>query len=263
VLLSPRTWADYSFKTLYAVQVDTGSKRHDLGLTKIIHREGRPPLASGTYDSLPEGYVSLLQSSDGYDAADKAGLADPILRAVRDLSTFDDGERASLLGLDLVQRTLLRLTTACHALNHRLKRPCKFMRFAVTHKVEGFVEPHRVHFQFDGDAVLERMVVLIGRNGAGKTRLLRGLLYPMLGIRRASWDGSGLEETENPPAFSVVIQMSFSAFDTFSITRGPLLDSLSRYCGLRTRRSQWVSRTHIDIERSFASLDEALTCPSG
>lgn len=256
MILSPVAWSDFAYKTLYELELHVDGEAHDLGLIKLIHPEGRPQPKPGTYEGLGDGHVSLLQRAKGYAAVEELGLAEPMLAALCELSTLGAETQESLVGLEIIQKTLLRFTAAHHALRYRLRQPRKATEFTITHRVEGFVEPHEVGFQFDGDAVLGRMVALIGPNGAGKTRFLRGLLYPALGIRQERWDDSGLRLEGASPGFSVVIQMSFSAFDAFPLPRGPL-SSFTRYCGLRTRRSRWAVGTDVDTAKSFSSLDRA------
>ena len=261
-MLTPQRWDDFGYSTLFDLELLTTEGRQRVGLTKIINLKHPDTPVPNAFETLPPSFYSQLQHVGAYEAIEAMPLITHLLNGLRDLAFIDPDERAKAIADERTALTLLRFTTARYALESRLGREPGPIQFVLTHKVEGFLEAHEVELRFDADSVLGRMVVLVGQNGAGKTRLLHGLHHPILGIRPELLDGSrrpSLCFKGAPPAFSTVIQMSFSAFDPFPLVRSPALRELTRYCGLRRLADRWGSRSAIDIEGSFDSLDRAVT----
>lgn len=258
-LLTRKRWDDFGHSTLFDLELLTNNKRVRIGLTKIIHLELPTTPVPDSFEVLPPGFYSQLQRAYSYKSDEEKPSLCKLLTVLRDLAFVGGDERATAIANDLSALTLLRFTTARYALESQIGQRPSSIQFSVTHKVEGFQEAHEVEFHFDSEAMLGRMVVLVGQNGAGKTRFLYGLHHPLLGIRPKLLDGSGRPTLKGvAPAFSTVIQMSFSAFDPFPLTRSPALLELTRYCGLRRLREDWSSASLIDIEDSFRALDKAV-----
>lgn len=261
VLLRKLRWDDHGHQTLYQVElVRNGHASVSIGFVKIACFESDHRELDDEFEALSEDCCSLGQSWDYYQQLRRHGIRDDLLIGLRDLSTMTDDARVRVQAAHtIVARSLLRFTTARHALARCLAQKTGPYEFTVIHKVEGFAEPHRVDFNFDTDRICGRIVVLVGENGTGKTRLLQGLMWPVLGVREVI-PGSVTKALAYPsiaPRFSFILMLSFSAFDPFSIPRFPIGESFARYAGLRHRDSDWNNRYKVSLETAFDELNVA------
>ena len=134
--------------------------------------------------------------------------------------------------------------------------------------------PFLIEFDFRRKGTLpNRMNVVIGYNGTGKTRLLSNLAIATSGFGYASKENQAKESAgefiENQPPFKKVVVVSYSAFDTFVIP-GQTGEEKKRlrekgdifgyaYCGLRESmqsdaadsEQQYRMRTPEEIETQF------------
>ena len=109
--------------------------------------------------------------------------------------------------------------------------------------------PHTVDFDFSTHQGLpNRTILLVGRNGTGKTRALSSLaatVMPPQVFTDETRKSMPKAEISPPPNISRVITISYNAFDEFPLpsepARGPRLLGVSyrsrasyKYCGLRT-----------------------------
>jgi energy-coupling factor transporter ATP-binding protein EcfA2 len=106
--------------------------------------------------------------------------------------------------------------------------------------------PHELDVDFAPHAELpHRMNLLIGRNGTGKTQLLAHLAQTLYGAGTIDTESSPLHGTSEiigePPDFSKVIAISYSAFDQFPIPSGL---SRQRRKSLFDIQILWTSQRH-------------------
>jgi hypothetical protein len=238
-------WDDwFSFRTMFTVLViDENGARHQLGSVKIGRiglepaRELKPgfraPELFPEFDQLPDGYFSLGQGEDYYESLNKLSDAQRqrMLVGLRDVAyDLDLFERVrseqsmttSLLrsvSASSVTGRLHRLTTGDAELTKfsfdyilppsetpdGVAIPPPFMSFVVTPDSE---PPTNVH-------------VLIGRNGVGKTRAMKGLIRALLHRHDDAPESGGQVyfRTDRPGEgqFSSLVLVSFSAFDDLAI----------------------------------------------
>lgn len=121
--------------------------------------------------------------------------------------------------------------------------------FDFTMQLQGAARPHSVSFDFsEHNDLPNRITLLIGRNGTGKTRALSALAFAAVPAQvfsketRKAMPPSGIEPG---PELARVIAISYNAFDEFPLPREPARAPRAtgtayrsrgsyKYCGLRT-----------------------------
>ena len=179
--------------------------------------------------------MSLWQSPDAYQRLRALGIAERIQEALRDfhradLSRFDSEE---------LQQTLLRTPTARLAARDEAAPATGTLRADVT--LEGFAGPHRLNLELGPG--LERMGVLVGENGAGKSRLLHALDRLVAGEVWSADHLAGVSEIGHLEANfpGGVFAIAYGAFDPFLVRPSPVRRRRARpsathqavYLGLR------------------------------
>jgi energy-coupling factor transporter ATP-binding protein EcfA2 len=263
VVLGRDSWDDYFFKTTFRMTFyRSETQRVGIGDVKILMdgQEGGPTELPEEFDSLDERYCSLGQNLAYYEFLLKLGkqIYLPILWGLRDVvldpkikMAFeeDKGFQNSLLRTDAARRALEDGPVIfAHHLGVGDRAIAADLALEFKTSVGGSSFP--VSFDFSGPPELPgRTNVLIGYNGAGKTKLLSNLA--MVASQSASERDATPEYFDqfgsligNPKPFGAIIVVSYSAFDTFDI---PGKTDVARerlektgevfgyvYCGLRT-----------------------------
>ena len=267
-------WDDYSYKTTVSlVYFDSEGERHDIGNVKIMGAD----MESGyteldeVFTELPAGFASLGEDQDYYE--NLIGLTEEvrvaILTALRDViwdqETFEEVQS---------QRPFLTSLT-------RSVSPREIAKFRVIVHEQATLTPFHFQYAFPGEseAVVEIQVepdsippsnihVIIGRNGVGKTSLLRAisdLLRNGRGLRKGRITFIG-DEDEEGSTFSNLVAVAFSAFDEFDPppNAGTTTGIKYTYIGLRKRvrlkSGEYESRnkTAADLRKDF--VGSTLTC---
>jgi predicted ATPase len=257
VLERGRPWDDYGYKTSFtAYYYSKANEETELGTLKILRRGQKQTEVPGAFELLDEHFCSVGQSLEFYERIRELGLevAVAILVGLRDI-IYTPTLQEAFEKEPGYARSLMRGSSALWAQqtagslfglpSRAVPPPC----FTYTRQVEGFVAPHRLEIEFqDQTEWFGRIVVIVGRNGTGKT-VLMGLLAHAL---------SGLNEQEVPnlgparPLVSQVIAVSYSAFDTFTRPYYPYRRVNYVYCGLRDAAGR------VDMDLAMKSFDEAL-----
>lgn len=243
-------WDDwFSFRTMFSLWIfDEHGVRHRLGSVKIGQHgllpsrgvaAGEPMPPDTRYPNLPEAFdavddrfFSLGQDENYYETLNELSeeLRVTILHGLRDcafdLSIFEAERTQRVMHVSLlrsvseanVRGRLHRLSTGDATLTD-FKFDYQFpesdggidiptLRFEVTPESQ---PPTNVH-------------VLIGRNGVGKTRCMRGIAEALLGREPETGEPTG-QITINPDvvgaeawSFSGLVMISFSAFDDFDLS---------------------------------------------
>jgi hypothetical protein len=248
--LTSDRWNDYNFKTqFYLTYLASDGIEHEIGNVKIGGRgwteEQKSPDVPHSFEALDEDFFSVGQDDDYYTRLNNLpdGAGQIILKALRDFA-FDNLIFEQVRQEDVTRVSLLRELSAA-AVTGRLNRlahgqvlltPYSFTyqwptadgkgEDSLTFEVTPYLRPPtNIH-------------VLIGRNGAGKTRILHGMGSALAGQPDGEHVGRFLvgagEATAND--FANVVSVTFSAFDPFD----PLPDAATRhneikysYVGLR------------------------------
>lgn len=238
-------WDDwFSFRTMFTLWVfDEMGTRHRVGSVKIGQHGLRPAPAAAagtpvppntrfpnlreTFNRLPEEFFSLGQDENYYETLNGFSLAlrERVLAGLRDcafnLEIFEAERNQSVMQTSLlrsvreqnVRGRLHRLSMGDAALtefNFAYRFPfvgdgidIPTLTFDVTPESQ---PPTNVH-------------VLIGRNGVGKTRCMRGLAEALLGRPGAPAHPPGniLIDDDAEWSFAGLVMISFSAFDDFDL----------------------------------------------
>jgi len=250
LILKRQSWNDFGFGTLFSI---TGLEGDDdvflKSSVKILRRVAvgehdtikRTPILSGR-DGLTELYCSVGQDLEYYRQLRRAGsmLAQDVLRSMRD-AAYSAEIREEFENLPGFENSLIRYSEARNALDEglriiRAQKREKLLQFSFSCQIGDASKLHKVDFDFaDGDAGLRRSMVLIGRNGTGKTEYLANFARGVSGRDRVG------EFWPEAPKFSRVIVVSFSVFDVFQRPTAIEKRFSYRYVGLRKDPSSLIA----------------------
>lgn len=268
VYLQYDNWDDYCFKTSFnATYVDNLNKEHPIGPVKI----GFSQMVSGRvyehiskqFTSLPEYYFSLGQDEDYYDNIKKLGdvKREEILVALQDiaynLDLFYKFENESVMRASLT-RSITKFSIESQL--HRM--------------ATGGVRLTTYHFSYstlnapstDQQSVKEvsflvkpnsnpptNIHALIGRNGTGKTSLIKKMIYSIRSDDTSHGSFTYVGNSRTRAQFANVICVAFSPFDDFSE-----LDTLNSsipysYIGLNKTSNDLLQTIEQQFFESFTS----------
>lgn len=275
ILERGRRWDDYGHVTRFNVYYlpSEGAEGVRLGTVKILQRGQRETNLPERFSSLDDQFCSLGQDVGFYDKVKEhlgkevsrellLGLKDVVFTPELYKTWADEpGFRSALLR----SSSALKALREAGGLFDRPPPPPVPVQFTFRRKLPGFEAPHEVDFDFQVQAGgLGRAMVLVGRNGAGKTALLARLAYALSGLNQEDTDALSPER----PRLSSIIAISYSAFDTFNRPRRRPRYELGvsyAYCGLRRldpmaggnlRESRDESRT--DLTWAFSEFKASM-----
>ncbi len=303
-ILRQDKWNDYGFQTLYHLYRSDGSASPEsIGEIKILKRgqtESDPIQIDSDFDELPEGYCSLGQSLDYYERLGEGGtdVRKDVLARLRDViqdidirdSFKEEPGYSTALCRDHKEGSDFFLV-ARHILEVDITLPPP-SEFKFSFQVAGWASA--VNFDFssttprsifhsygDGPTPPNRICVVIGRNGVGKSTFLSRLAR----VAYASPQQREKYYTEvgaiDPPhiGFSRIIAVNYNAFDGFVLPGLGLYerqriakevsDGIGRfiYCGLRDIISEQgdsvesIDHRHSEEELlSYAQQDVSTSC---
>ncbi len=220
VWLTPDEWDDFNWKTTFRVRLRTTTGFDDLGLWKILDTQATRPSRTALpslFEQLPTHFIALAQSIDTYS---RIRLLDPVTRrrllgGIRDVC----GSRGrSDVTHPAFEKSLVRFAEAADA----YARGKKVLRGGGPQPnavgVEFRFRPklherkYDVNFAFSRALHLsgmQRLAILIGKNGTGKTQLMAALARAVSGLEDAR------SVSPRPTEIRRVVAISYSAFDAF------------------------------------------------
>ncbi|WP_416795961.1 AAA family ATPase [Ciceribacter azotifigens] len=285
-------WDDwFSFRTMFSLWLfDEEGKRHQVGSVKIgqhglrssqgipagteMPPDTRYPNLPQTFDAVDDRFFSLGQDENYYETLNglSENLRIRVLLGLRDCA-FDlrifEAERTQ----QVMVRSLLRSVSAANVRGrlHRLSTgDATLTKFKFAYEFPAIgdgVETPILLFEVTPESQPPTNVhVLIGRNGVGKTRCMRGIAEALLGRRPEDDRPIGrivAEPDVNADdgeawSFSGLAMISFSAFDDFDLR--PRSDDLirSKQVGLlqwrfdeERRREYSMMKTPADLAKDF------------
>jgi predicted ATPase len=227
-ILRPEQLEDAGFQTTFKLSfLESPGEEVPVGTVKIIRRgqqSGRTPLEP-TFENLGPQYASLGAELDYYsvllDVAGPAAMA--VLDGLADIA-IDPQRRVTFENEEGFRSSLTRFTPAKVALDEAaslfsVTGPGPAAQFSeeFTFRTSVGGDDFPVTFSFVSNTDLpDRISVIIGPNGSGKTRLLSNLAL-------AAFDTPGEGETvrwgqfDGPVGFSRILAFSYSAFDDFAV----------------------------------------------
>lgn len=238
------SWDDwFTYSTLFKVRyIDENGIKHKMSGVKIGQKgQGRSPHLPEKFSTLPDDFFSLGVCEDYYDSIKDNFPEDhqreEIFCALNDiafnLELFDKVKK-----LDVVQTSLMRDYTASIIRNqfHRMTMggawltPYKFSYFPGG-DVDVFDEnATELEFEVEHEKMPPSNIhVLIGKNGVGKTTLLKDMINAL----EENGENRGKFQTWGGKGFANVVYVSFSAFDGFLDIEDEIVQY--SYIGLATK----------------------------
>ena len=226
-------WDDwFQYSTMYRLVIfDSSGAQHDIGDVKIgqfgMTQQQRRPSIPGSFTALSEEFFSIGQDATYYEGLNQLGadLRVEVLTGLRDAA----------LDLELFERALAEPVTRVSLLRHvsavtvrsqfnRLARGHASLteydfRYTAPRAKAKDAPPLEFKFHVEPESHPPTNIhVLIGRNGVGKTRVLR-LMSRALVARRQSLLTTGVFASERLQGeerlFANLVSVTFSAFDPF------------------------------------------------
>ncbi len=275
-------WNDYGYVTqFYAVYGSAQREKRPIGQVKIAQLgmdrlERRRTDLPVRFEVLDETYFSLGQDDTYYESLNRELGADgaaEVHRALRDLA-YDPIIRREVLGLDVTSTSLLRQvkTEIVRTQFERIARGgARLSPFAFSYLNPSLIgvrgeDPELTFDVTPYEFPPSNVHALIGRNGVGKTRILRDLAQ--LGSSGSSEIAGELwhRQEADDERFLGTVLVSFSAFDPFEpLVRQPSQPSSTEpdgnpaYVGLYNRHTgavmSWDELTS-DFVRSLVSCNQ-------
>lgn len=266
LVLCEYKWDDFGYKTRFKLLYYEDSHSYSLlGIVKIMKKN-----ESVTYGKLPQKFTflskdfcSLGQDFDYYNNI-KAKLGEQyksILYALRDTACFSkisdeflDNQifRVSLLREKKADRVLQFAQYSLAGIDYKADRSFVFKAKLPYHPEEHLSIKFDLGRTFDENN-LNRILALIGDNGAGKTTVLSQLAEALVNNKKESF---------NPflPVFSKVIATSYSIFDCFFNIKGTSYNYV--YCGIQSSDHRLMTEEE-HAERRRCSVDLVKKKPGG
>lgn len=223
-------WDDwFQYSTLYImIYIDKKGVRHRIGGVKIGQRkqsERRPQLEE-SFEKLDHRFFSLGASDKYYEnlnrLSNRSNLREEILDALNDiaknLELLDE-----VVSLDVVKTSLLRdkTITTVRGQYHRMAgggarlTDYNFSYCLPRRETENDDEDEKIKLEFD---VIPEQIpptnihVLIGKNGVGKSTLLRNMLRSLQSTARREYGNMDMGDSND---FANIVFVSFSAFEEY------------------------------------------------
>lgn len=212
-------WDDFNYRTNFVLIFYRNSRdREEIGNVKFLQRGKQKTELPSDFTRLESYYCSLGQDNSFYTRIShlfETEIALQILNAMNDIacckgliSEFenDPGFKTSLIRSSEAQKALKEGEKIIKGISIK-----NSFEFTFDTKVPGFVDNHKISFDFKNDSILpKRLVAFIGKNGSGKTQVLSKLAYSLSG-----YSEQGTFNTKYLPPFSRVLALSYSIFDNF------------------------------------------------
>lgn len=242
-ILVADNWDDFKHETKFLlIYFDNGNK-NIIGEVKIGNSQNQK-----TIDGLPiefytlnDKFVSLGQSDDYYKNLKTlfGNMITSVLYSLKDAAFFSEISD-EFENFDFFKESLIRDDSAERV--HRIAKPMirgvdleNMYSFKYNFHPKYADTSVPVPFNFSADNYLpQRMIALIGKNGAGKTQLLTSLPLDI-----ANKNSNAL--LPHIPIYSKVIAVSYSTFDNFAIPK-KTSDFNYVYCGLRDEQGDIRSK---------------------
>lgn len=205
----------------------------------------RAPDIPDEFERLGDDYFSLGQGASFYEALNSIGedIRSEFLEAIRDVA-YDLSVFERYYDEDVMQESLLRgvraenVRTKLHRLAHGVSQltEFKFKYFFPVSKTQLWRQ-EGMEFHVVPESIPPTNIhVLIGRNGVGKTRLLRNMGKALLGLDGEAGEAGevrSLNTFDGEWYFSGIVSVSFSAFDDYEFPIAPSHGIKASMIGLR------------------------------
>lgn len=230
-------WDDwFKYETTYNLKyVDLKGKLQDIGFIKIgeNNMEGKKPNIPTKFKKLDENFFSLGQSDFYYDNLNKitGNLREEVLKSLNDIA-FNLNLFERFKDLDVTVNSLMRdvnVNTIKNQFNRISKGGVRLtdyrFNYIVFNNNKREIESMKLEFNVTPNIEIPTNIhVIIGRNGVGKTRLIKGMIESILftendekgKVEFLNTEYKNLTDIEEDNPFTNIICVAFSAFDDFS-----------------------------------------------
>ncbi|MBS5787950.1 MAG: AAA family ATPase [Clostridioides difficile] len=267
------SWDDwFTYSTLFnLVYIDKDLISHNIGSLKIgefdMPYNQRTPNIPKTFDSLNSNLFSLGQSATYYENLnnlDNYDIKDKVFYALNDLAINED-LLSKALEENVTRSSLLR-DIPIKTVRGQFRRianggvtltPYNFSyKTYVTPDLE--IEPLNISFEVEPDSLPPTNIhVLIGRNGVGKTHLIKNIIKCIIDKNNDIYGSlNDFSSFSGEISFTNVVFVSFSAFDKDIPVKKNRDDIPFRYIGLGQSSSsnpnESISKSPDDLDKEFA-----------
>ena len=233
VRLEIDNWDDSGFKTSFdATYYDSLSRAYHLGCVQI----GKKGMSKGKivdflpvqFEKLSEEFFSLGQDESYYETIKKLGdgTRQILLAALCDLAfqpdMLNDIENEEVLRISLLRGIASDPKTALNKVRGQFSRMAhggaRLTKYHFVYTAPGEQNPLELDFRVDPESKLPTNVhAIIGRNGCGKTYLIRNMVQCLQHPNNIKYGGfTYLDDEEGMGKFVNVLCIAFSPFDDFA-----------------------------------------------
>lgn len=282
--LAEDNWDDWGkYRTQFYLRVaDEKGVIHDIGPVKIgkvglrpgyaVEPGQRSPQPPQQFEVLDANYFSLGQGEDYYQALNELSedLRSRVLIGLRDIANsleILDANRTE----EVMSESLLRSVHETNVRNrlHRITQgDATLTRFSFQYTLphRENLEPPIITFDVIPESVPPTNVhVLIGRNGVGKSRCIRGLIESLLGRPGERNSPPGrlelFSDGKSDWSFAGLVLVSFSAFDDFNLEPQEHDSVGARQIGLRRSDEvglKSIPELAVDFSQSLSNCRQSL-----
>ncbi|MEZ8797271.1 ATP-binding protein [Vibrio cyclitrophicus] len=271
VYLRKDNWNDFSFKTLFRLEVVEKQKKIDIGLVKIAFRGQTTTTPTyhkleDTFTELTNDFFSLGESVDYYQNLNNLTLQTKtnILKTLNDIANNPDAIN-QVRDEEVLKTSLLRdhsLTTVKGEFSRTILDQPRLTNFKFTFERTESEEMGGIKLNFNVDKKTSppsNIHALIGRNGSGKTTILNGIISTITDTDSESnctlYERVRREKTPiSQDYFSSLVSVSFSAFDPFTPPKdqpNPSKGTCYFYIGLQDPDNENRLRSIDDLRHDF------------
>lgn len=275
VLLYQDNWNDFGFRSRFYAELRLSADRVvELGGLRIADGiEGFRVETPARLAALPSTAASMGESIAYYRLLNEevpAKVRTRYLRLMRDLVAKPD-RRDRVFGTPLWEKSFMREPASRHALKRagfHIGAPTEDVeppQFRFSTRLRGATEPHEFVVDFTARRdIPHRTMLLVGRNGTGKTQCLSAMIGALVPAAALIPSTRTKEAVLTPaPEISRIIAVSYNAFDEFPIPAIPAQAPAQfgaakrsrhsyKYCGLRDAEGD------VHITAVGEMLDDAL-----
>lgn len=220
------SWDDFGFKTTYNLVVfDKSAQRFNLGYVKIARIDqqysNEATEIPDEFEELDNCYFSLGQGDEFYQEVGnfEASFKTALLTSIQDV-VFDLEKWNTVKHLEVTRKSLLRGVTS-KSIEGQYRRLLSGEARLTEYKFSfsaSLKDPNHLSFEIEPESTPPTNIhVLIGRNGTGKTHLLRSMLLSAINSHKSHSHGIFQSEETEGDLFANIVFVSFSAFDEFEI----------------------------------------------
>lgn len=281
--LQPDDWDDYGFVTGFNATFYPNSNTASaikIGFVKILREFHKKNIRTLDFlmeddllefDHLGDKYCSLGQNEEYYIKLREQGdeFYNKYIVAMNDVygnpeighkfeGSNNPGFETSLLRSSAAAALYAPLSIGMSDVEKKDLTKAPF--FSVSIQLKGADKPHNVSFDFRKTGELpNRIFVLVGKNGVGKTQVLGELAFLISGGAKSEshnkQDVYGDNKISSRGLFQNVIALSFSAFDDFEIpSETEELRTSYRYWGVRGERNRVLTTDKL-INRIYSTVN--------